>query len=642
MATKTTTADEQSEKEKKLLEHIQDCYRAAYAYKEAIGINTLMSKCEEYWSGDINEPEDEDDPASETNIVQPVIESQVADLVDGQMECLVKGVGPSDAPFSKDIAQILKWIWYHNKMIPKLDEGERDRLNLGTVFWKVYQDFDALNGRGLATMMPCDPSTCFPDPKIKDRRRIQEGDFFIQVLPYTRKELIRRFGDKARKVKAEGNFTSENPNIYKDQDDGAGANEIINDQALLFEFWEKDDEGKLRRIYATRDVLLDDSDDTHNVDGIRKGFYRHGKYPFVPIVCYAKKGRLWGLSDTEQLIPIQDTINDLDDQIKMNARLMGNVQMVVGIGAGINLKKWTNKPGLKIPAKDHLAFKEVQPASMPAYIVARRDRAFQESELVSGRSDVVEGRRSGSLRAASAIMALQEAGSRRANHKKLMNQEGFRDINDLLLEYTKEFMTEEQAFDITENGKTDYLWFRGSSLKEVPWLTRNENFNPDSDAVETQGRYKPLLDDDGEPMKKEVEVDLEITFGAGMPNSKSFLYQAAIELARENLITQEEARATLKQVLNWPIIDPFEPVGTFAGRNSSAEQLAVANGQPMPGTEPTPETETGGQVPTGPMEPEQAVEMFMQSMQYIPPEILQKLLQQLSGMGAPAQGGMVQ
>ncbi len=107
---------------------------------------------------------------------------------------------------------------------------------------------------------------------------------------------------------------------------------------------------------------------------------------------------------------------------------------------------------------------------------------------------MVEGRRSGSLRAASAILALQEAGSRRSNHKKLMLQDGLREVMELVLAYVKEFMTVEQAFDITEKDQTEFLWFRGSDLKAIPELTFNENFLPNSDE-EGRGRYKPLLDE---------------------------------------------------------------------------------------------------------------------------------------------------
>lgn len=636
----------QSEEEKALVQHIKDCYRSSYLYKDAIGMNDEWSTAEDYWAGDVNLPEDANDPGSETNIIQSIIESQVADLVDGSMDMLVKGTGPSDEDFADDVRTVLKWIWDRNNMIVKLDEAERDRLNLGTVGWKVYFDPDALNGRGMPVIEPRSPDCLFPDPKIKDPRRIQEGDFFIDVSPYPLKQLVRLFGERAKLVKPEGNFTNYDPRIFGEGDYDA-VDEIINDQALLFEFWEKDEEGNLRRVYMAGDVILDDSDWTHkkSKDGARKSFYRKGKYPFVIIPCYRKKGKIWGLSDNKLLRPVQDMINDLDDQIRMNARLMGNLQIVVGMSAGINLKKWTNEPGLKIPAKDHNAWQRVEPGQMPSFILTRRETGFRESEIVSGRADVLEGRKPGSLRAASAIIALQEAGSRRANHKKLMLQEGFKEILEMTLDYVKEFMDEEYVFDITERGNTTYTWFRGSTLNEIPWKVPNENFNPISGEPGTdQFRvlYEPERDEDGnelydetigdsgeitqiprmKPVTKEAEFDLSISFGAGLPNNKSFIYQAVIELVMNGLITREEGRATLKNIMDWPIPDAFNPVGEFVGKNLTNGALgALSPEQPGPGGQPQPQA---------PNE-EQLLGQLMQTVDQLPPEILQQIFSQGGG-----------
>lgn len=614
----------QSEKDTELLNYIMERYVAAYSAKQSLGLDELWSKCQDYWAGDVNLPESEEDPGSETNIIQPIIESQVADIVNGDIDILVKGLGPADQVFAKDVTQILKWIWHHNKMTEKLDGAERDRLNLGNVIWKVFWDPDAMGGRGMPTLWALSPDSFFPDPKVTDPNNLQDADYIIQTSWHSRRKLVQMFGEKAKRVKPESNGVAYDPRIFGEAD-YAGTDAIMNDQALLIEFWERDEDGNLRLVYCTRDVILADSAEDDQKAIIPE---ETNKYPFVMIVGYKRKGRLWGMGDTEQLIPVQNIINDLDDQIRMNARLMGNAQIVVGIGSGINVRKWTNKPGLKVPAKDHEAFQVVQPPYIPAYINNRREKAFYESELVSGRSEVVEGRRSGSLRAASAILALQEAGSRRANHKKLMLQNGLRDLLDITLDYVKEFMTTEQAFDITEKDKTEYLWFRGSDLKEIPQLTYNENFDPESDDLELKGRYKPLYDEPtinefgeeqpGELMTKVAEFDIEIHIGAGMPNNKSFLYEAAVELHRENITTTEETRATLKQVLNWPIIDPWSPEGVFAGRNSSADQLDIAN------------SITGQQPIMPPEQPPMQSPMQPVQQSTVDPAIIQRLQQMVS------------
>lgn len=647
-----------SEKDKALWERIQTCYRASYLYKEGLGLPNLWRTCEAYWAGDVNLSESEEDPGSETNIVQPIVESQVADLVDGAMDFSVKGMEPTDSPHTDKVRHIFKWVWYMNKMIPTLDMFERERLNYGTSGFRVGYDPDACAGKGLPTIEYTGVEELFPDPKVKDFRHLNDGDFFIRTMPYSLKALVRRFGDKARSVQAEGSFSSYDPRIFKDQDDGSGIDEVIRSQALLFEFWEIDEDNKLRRVYAAGGVILEDSADTKKEDGSHDDFYDHGKYPYVIIPCYKKKGRLWGMGDTEQLIPTQDLINDLDDQIRMNARLMGNIQIVVGQAAGINVKKWTNLPGLKVQAKDPEAWRPVIPYPIPAYIPARRSEGFKEAEIISGRSDVTEGRRSGSLRSAAAIAQMVEAGSRRAKHKKLMLQEGLREVMDLVYEYVVEFMDVERAFDFEDGMKKESMWFKGSDLKNVPIQTLNENYDPSADGPATS-MYKDLIDEEtGEPMTRKAEFMVEVDFGAGLPNSPSFIYESAIELHRENIITLEEARATLKSVLNYPIVDPYKPQGKFIGRNNSAEQLAMANNMPMPGEDPMAVAMGGGMPPQMPGQPPQIpgqqmmdpammggqppmdpLTMLEQAIEQLPPEILMQVLGGFTGGGAP--GGQV-
>jgi hypothetical protein len=226
---------------------------------------------------------------------------------------------------------------------------------------------------------------------------------------------------------------------------------------------------------------------------------------------------------------------------------------------------------------------------------------------------------------------------------------------NLVLDYVKEFMTTEQAFDITEKDKTDYLWFRGSDLKAIPQLTLNENFTPTSDDADMRGRYKPLYDEPtidpttgeeipGELMTKNAEFDLEVYIGAGMPNNKSFIYEAAVELHRENIVTTEETREVLKKMLNWPIIDPWKPEGIFSGRNSSAEQLDIANSIATPQAPEIPPSPMGS-APVGPqIDPAmiQQIQAMVQSgnvdqnqlyamLSQLPPEALNMILAGIQG-----------
>lgn len=643
--------EDMSDEKQALLDDIWDSFKAADDFKADEGMYDKWRTNYNYWAGDVNLPTSTTDPGSETNIIKPIIESQVADLVEADYDIMAHGEEPSDEKFSDDVSHVLKYVMRKNKLEIKLDESERDRLNLGTSCYKVYYDKDLLKGKGMVVLEPKDINLLFPDPKVSHPWKLQKGEFFIEAMPMSLHQIRHTWPKTGQYVMAEGNWNTETITQIQDND-GGGSNDIINDVALVLEYWVKDEDLSLRRVYATKDIILEDSydDNPHEGEDIAESFYKHGNYPFVMIPCYLDKNSIWGRSDTEDLIPIQDMINDLDDQIRMNARLMGNTQIVVGLGAGINLKKWTNLPGLKIRAKDPTAFKVVQPGTLPYYIGDRRNQGFNEAEIISGRTDVTEGRRTGSLRAAAAIAALQEAGSRRANHKRLMLLKGMSDILDLVLEYIKEFMDEERCFKIIgKKGKSEYKWFKGTDLNEVPVLKPNKAFNP---LVEDPGteEFVPNIinsmdEETGEEKQevetKEIDVDLSITFGSGLPNNGSFLYQSAIELARENIITQEEARMVVKKAVNYPIIKPEDPVGSYAGRNSSAEQLQVANGQPVG----EGQVLTDQPVEQQPVQPGGAdpAAMLKQLVSQLPPEVVTQIMNSLQGQGGqsgmPGQGG---
>jgi hypothetical protein len=603
-----TEENPNSEQQDALAAQIKLNFEEAYNHKTALGLMDDWANFEDYWAGRVNETGGEDHPASNTNIINPIIESQVADLVDQPLDLMVKGLEPSDQVYAKDTKAVLEWVWKKNNPELLRDKLERQRLKFGGAVVKVWFDPYKYNNRGLPVVDAVNAANFFPDPKIKDYLKMQDADFIIHAMPKSIKYLRQRFGERAKAVEANANYQN-SPLIYADSNkDSSGT--AGKSQALLLEQWSKeldeDDNWVLRVVHMANGVILRDSfeDLKDEETGKPTSYYKKGNYPFVYIPCYSREGVLWGMGDVELLVPIQDLINDLDDQIRMNARLMGNIQVVVGIATGINLRKWTNKPGLKIPARDPSAWKMVEPPQMPSHIPGRRNEAFKEAEIISGRSDIVEGRSGGSLRAASAIISMQEAGLRRVNHKRLIAEAGYKQVVELLLDYIKEFYTEEMAFRLTEADKkeseNDFLWMKGSELNNVPQLV------PDYGAeLDDNGRrpLKELKDEKGNIMKKEAEFDLEVVVGTGIPNNKAFIYQAAVELHREGILTLEESRLALKELISWPLIDPHNPQGQFTGRNLPPEQQGMGGNLQDP----------------------------MQQQQNLPPEVMQQLGNMLGG-----------
>lgn len=573
---------------------VVDMWGAAKDSRASLGLTDEWRTYEDYCRNNQNPAETDTDPGSVTNVIFPIIASQVADLVDEPLDTMVTGEEPSDEVFAKDVGHFLDWVIYKNKMFFKIDRHEWRRLKFGTAGWKIW--FDPRTK--LILIDPFNPVNFFPDPKIKEAMYLQEGDFMAHAVYTSIPALRRQYGNVANKLKPEKLSTGD-LQIF-DGEDADEARDVVSNKTRVIEMWTKDSQNRLRRqiIGGEGIVLYDNKKDNYT------SFYEHGRYPFIVDTCYDVEGRIWGMGDAELLKPTQDLINDLDDQIRLNARLMGNVQMVVGLASGINIKKWVAKAGLRIPARDPNAWKMVQPPSLPSYITDRRLQALTEAEIISGRPDIVEGRRSG-VRAASAIMALQESGQRRARHKKMALQESLGQCMEYCVDYLKEFYTEEQAFRIigrsaeASGAPPSYVWFKGSKLKNIPKLI------PDG----VDGGLKVLLDKDGKEMTKDAKFDLRISIGAGLPHNKGFLFNALQDQVKEGIITREEARGFMKDVLDWPVANPSEPVGNNFGM-----------GPVMPGGR-------SGMIPQG-----AGTQMPPQTDGVgIPPEILEQLMATVGG-----------
>jgi len=125
-------------------------------------------------------------------------------------------------------------------------------------------------------------------------------------------------------------------------------------------------------------------------------------------------------------------------------------------------------------------------------------------------------------------------------------------------------------------------------------------------------RELPILNEDGQPMinpetgqieTRRANFDIKVSVGAGMPTNKAFIYQAVLELVQYGLLTQEEGRAILKQILNFPLINPWQPEGNFIGQAGRQQQ------QQAPSPDQLPAEVQAGNMGTPPVPPEMMLQV---------------------------------
>ena len=576
----------QSTEKEKLARVVQRLFRGAFEAKDQMDLMSNWAMFDDYVHNIQNEPETEESPGSVTNIIKPILDSQYSDILDKPFSTAALGREPGDHMYADDVQHGLDFVLDTNKFLEKLEMSEHDRLELGTTIVKEYFDKDALQGRGLPTFEIVSPANFFPDPKWTSSSRMQDCEFIIHAVPRPLSYIRRQFPKLGKYVKREVTYPYD-PTLDIDTTRTDEVEVDTSQKALLIECYMKDDNGDIYCVHVANHIVLEDSRDK-GIIGTK--LQRRNLFPFVSIVCYPRRGTGWGMGDVEYLIPTQDLINDMDDQIRMAARSMGNPQVVIGIGAGkgFDYRKWTNMPGLRIPMRDVNSFKVVPPVGVSSDIINRREKAFEEANIISGRPDVNRGDTPGKgVTAASAIIALQQAGQKTVVHKAQQLKLGWTKVLELL--YDDMIMNWDEGMWIRINGEhPDFKFIDPSKLRNVPIMVPNMAQMEGEDTIkplmgtepmmdETTGN--PMMDETGnpmermtEPMTREAEFDLKLNLGNGFPNDKLFVYQTISEWAKMNIegkpvISWQELRNYLRTNVGLPldsdssIVNPMQQQG---------------------------------------------------------------------------------
>jgi len=513
------------------MENFLELYRRAYEDKQNRGLFKKWEMCKAYWEGEVNLPQDENDPGSNINIIHPTVEGQIAFMVDQNVSVQVLPITPSEQPFAKSVEIILEWIKRKNNLICKIDQHERRREIFGTGIFRVTFDPDKSNGLGMPVIECPNPANVFVDPAITDVYKIEEASYIIETMVKSVSWANEVFGEKAAEIKP-----GYDPTVSDTVNDGESYTHLL--------VWTKKD-GILRLVEMSGcGVVLYDSFDEKNPES----FYPNNKYPYFFTPLYYREGSIWGKSDIEMLMSLQDLINDIDDQIRINARLTGNPQRIASASANIDIDDWTNEPGLILPVADINGLRYLQSPSIPSYIIQRRNMALEyERQLISRFGDQMIGQGSRSISTATEAAAVVQSGNIAIDHKRKMLIETLNSVFSYCVDLIKEFYTEQNTYRIPDKAD-EFIHFRGSELKSIPLLIPSrEGYIEDTYAT------------------KEADFEIIVMVGSDLPHNKAFMFNVMRESFHAKAISLDEYRKWLQINIGLPIDlseggERYEPV----------------------------------------------------------------------------------
>ena len=203
-----------------------------------------------------------------------------------------------------------------------------------------------------------------------------------------------------------------------------------------------------------------------------RGFYDHGRYPFVFDPLFMEEDSPAGFGYIDVMKECQTAIDRMNHAMDENVLLSARQRYVLSDTAGVNEEELTDLSRDIIHVAGRLnddSFRPLQTAGLQGNSLSYRNSRIEELKEISGNRDMTQGGTAGGVTAASAIAALQEAGSKLSRDMLKSAYRAFAKECYLIIELMRQFYDEERIFRITgKGGESEFVRFSGEVLRARP------------------------------------------------------------------------------------------------------------------------------------------------------------------------------
>ena len=458
---------------------------------------------------------------SETNQVEPSsgwlfnsIANKHADAMDNFPSPNVLPREEGDKAEAEMLSSIIPVILEQNDFEETYDNVWDYKLKAGTGIYGVFWDKEKLNGLGDVSIRKVDIINLFWESGITDIQRsrnlfhveLADNDLLIGTYPQLEGKL--------------GNSTLDlSKYVY---DDSVDTN---NKSAVVDWYYKKIQGGKTVLHYCkyVNDVVLFATE--NEPEFAERGWYDHGLYPFVFDPLISVEGTPCGFGYIDIGKSAQEYIDRGNQAIMQNMLANARPRVFVPMNGGINDEEYADMTKEIIHYEgsvDGILPVKVNPLS-PTYVQLITNKVDELKE-VTGNRDISTGGTSSGVTAASAIAAMQEAGSKLSRDNCKASYRAFRKLCLMIIELIRQFYDIPRCFRIMgENGAARYVEYS------------NAGISPQFQGVEMSvdmGYRTPLF-------------DIEITAQKQSPYSKMSQNELALQLYSAGLFNPQMADQSL-------------------------------------------------------------------------------------------------
>lgn len=435
------------------------------------------------------------------------IRNAVADMCDNRPEVVFFPEREGLEEIARDLTDIMGHILEERRFPEVYRQVCEDKFVTGLGVYQIFWD-EGLSPGGGIDVIRWPAESLYIDPTADD---FTEGRAVFKVSRHPISWFFQHYPDKAVFIGADEPLLS-------------GQLEHPDDEPLvhLVEFWYRRYDAATGRTtihnaHFAGGALLDASQ-----PDAPQGVYAHGQYPFVLDGYRRVNGRYLGMID--DLYPLQEAANRYARYEDRNARLSARQRFLVNEASGLSAADVADcdKEILTARTINENAVRQLNASPLNPQIAASRLRYLEMIKEESGQNLFVRGETGGGVTAASAIMALQEAGNKISRSNQAATSQAIAILAQQALALMCQFFQPRRSFYIT--GRTagaTALFARartvGLSAREIaagaerpPYLTRIRirKYNP----LQLQARAETIMN----------AASLAQSSGAPLPASRIF------------------------------------------------------------------------------------------------------------------------
>lgn len=334
------------------------------------------------------------------------------------------------------------------------------KLKSGTGVYGVFWDKNKLNGLGDIAIRKVDLINLFWESgitNIQDSRNVfsvelVDNDILIGSYP----QLSGSLGSSTIDL---GKY------VYDD------AVDTSNKSAVIDWYYKKVQGGKtvLHYVkYVNDEVLFATENDPQYAE---TGLYDHGKYPFVFDVLFQVEGTPTGFGYIDVGKDAQQYIDRLKQAIMKNALTNAQPRYFIREDGKINEKEFADTNNTFVHVGGGLgedALRPIESTGLGSIYVEILNNEIEELKETTGNRDVSTGG-TGGVTAASAIAAMQEAGSKLSRDANKQSYRAFRELILLVVELIRQFYDDPRCFRIMgDNGAEQFIAYSNEGIAPQP------------------------------------------------------------------------------------------------------------------------------------------------------------------------------